>query len=95
MNPRTNAAITADLLQVAVDAQWSGKRNTACGCHPEYESACPECGALRYPSRGAPETHDNGCALAALIEEARAFLRAENEVIEKRGNPDEDYLEVA
>jgi hypothetical protein len=48
MNVRTNAAIICDLLRHAVDTEWSGQVNTACGCHPEYEPACPSCGAPKY-----------------------------------------------
>ena len=94
MNVRSNAAIIADLLRVVVDAEWSGRQNVACHCHPEYEDACPSCEALKYERGREDEKHAPDCALAALIEESRAFLRIENELIEGRNDPDEEYLSV-
>jgi hypothetical protein len=92
---RTNAAILADLLSHAVDTEWSGRSNVACHCHPEYEAACPSCDALKYENGREDEQHMPECALAALIEEARAFLRIVNEMIGQRNDPDEEYLRIA
>lgn len=78
MNVRTNAAIICDLLRHVVDTEWSGRCNTSCHCHPEYEAACPSCDALKYEEGREDEKHKPGCELAALIEESRAFLHAEN-----------------
>lgn len=94
MNVRTNAAIICDLLRHVVDTEWSGQRNTACHCHPEYEAACPSCSALAYERGREDKKHNEGCELEALIEESRAFLHAENELIGARNDPDEEYLSV-
>lgn len=94
MNVRSNAEIICDLLRAVVDTEWSGKCNTACHCHPEYEAACPSCDALKYQKGREDEKHEPDCELAALIEESRAFLRIENEMIEKRDDPDENYLNI-
>jgi hypothetical protein len=88
--PRTTNHIIADLLQLAIDGEWSGQVNTACHCHPEYASCCPECGALEYEHRNfgakrAHGEHEPSCKRMALIEEARAFLRVENDLAEERG----------
>jgi hypothetical protein len=91
VEPRSANQITADLLQAAIDGQWSDETNMACHCHPNYVRCCPKCGALEHPhssnnsaKRKAGE-HERGCELAALIEEARAFLRVENTLAEERG----------
>lgn len=40
---RSTNQIMADLLQLALDGEWSGRANTSCHCHPEYVACCPEC----------------------------------------------------
>jgi hypothetical protein len=90
MDPRSTNQIMADLLQLALDGEWSGQVNTACHCHAEYASCCPECEALQYrhSNFGADRTageHEAGCKRMALIEETRAFLRVENTLAEERG----------
>lgn len=90
MEPRTNSQIVADLLQVAIDSQWSDESNTSCSCHPEYTPCCPECGELAYPHVpfGSPRVegvHKPDCKRMALIRETQAFLRAENLLAEERG----------
>ena len=45
IEPRTTVQMMADLLQFAVeaDAEWSGRVNTECHCHPVYAHCCPSC----------------------------------------------------
>ena len=87
---RTVSHIVADLLTAAVRGEWAGETNMDCHCHPQYVRCCRECGALEEPhthnnpaKRRAGE-HEEGCALSVLFEEARAFLRVENDLAEKR-----------
>ena len=70
-----------ELLQLAIDDQWSGQANTSCHCHPEYTPGCPQCCAREYD--GGEHTTD--CSRNALITEVRAFLQAENDLAEARG----------
>lgn len=91
IEPRSMNQIMADLLQAAIDGQWSDETNMSCHCHPNYVRCCPKCGALEHPhdnnnpaKRKAGE-HEKGCELATLIAEARAFLRVENTIAEERG----------
>lgn len=92
---RTNIHIIADLLRFVVKTEWSGQRNTACHCHPEYSDCCPECNNFKYvpfkfnSQQSENEVHQDSCALAALIKESRAVIDAENELREKNG---EDYI---
>lgn len=88
--PRTINDIMSDLLQLAIDGEWSGQVNTSCHCHPEYSACCPECGALEYEhasfgSKRAHGEHEKDCKRMALIEETRAYLRVENTLAEERG----------
>jgi len=70
------------LLRRVVDDEWSGRYNRACHCHPEYARCCPEC---RIPEKEGPTEHEPGCERKAIIDKASAYLRAENELAEKRG----------
>lgn len=79
--PKSVNDLMSELLQIALDGQWSGEVNMRCHCHPNYVRCCPECGALEddhdnnnSAKRKAGE-HEVGCQRMALIEEARAFLR--------------------
>jgi hypothetical protein len=87
---RTTNHIVSDLLVAALRGEWSGETNLACHCHPEHVSCCRECGALEEPhsnnnaAKRRAGQHEDGCALAKLHEEARAFLRAENALAEGR-----------
>jgi hypothetical protein len=87
---RTICNILADLLQIAIDGEWSGQTNTHCHCHPEYASSCPDCGTLQYPHndsrREHPNEHKSDCKRQALIRESRAFLEVENSLAEARGD---------
>jgi hypothetical protein len=74
-DPRTHIDMMTDLLQQVVDGQWRGRKNTACHCHPEYVSCCPECDVVEDVGE-----HEATCSLRRLIEEVRAFLRAEAEI---------------
>lgn len=71
-----------ELLQLAIDDQWSGRTNTACHCHPEYTPSCEQCDAQEYASG----EHMPDCSRMKLIEEVRAYLRAENDLAEARGD---------
>jgi hypothetical protein len=86
---RTVRHILADLLQLAIDGEWSDRTNVACHCHPEYAASCPECDTLKYPRDDHYERKENehapGCKRMALINESRAFLRVENKLAEERG----------
>lgn len=94
---RSNAnGIIEALLRRVYDDQWSGRQNTACHCHPEYSSACPECHELEVPHRrnGSPFNppgwstpsgeHKSDCERKAVIDRASAFLRAENELAKEK-----------
>jgi hypothetical protein len=91
IEPRSITQIMSELLQATVDGQWSDETNMECHCHPVYVRCCPSCGALEHKDsrnnekkRKAGE-HEAGCTLYTLIEEARAYLRAENTLAEERG----------
>jgi hypothetical protein len=73
--PRTHIDMMTDLLQHVVEGQWRDKRNTSCRCCPEYVPCCPECGVDESVGE-----HEATCSLRRLIEEVRAFLRAEAEI---------------
>jgi len=86
---RTTSNIVADLLRLVIDGEWSGEFNTSCHCHPTFVPACPECMVLRrdpHASTMAYNEHKPDCSRKALIVEARAFLNAENELAEERGD---------
>jgi hypothetical protein len=87
--PRSTNDIIYDLLQIAIETQWSDRKNTSCHCHPEYAACCPECDTLLYdPSDSRHETeneHKPDCRRMALIREADAYLRVENELAEENG----------
>ena len=83
MNPRSTNQIISDLLQATIDGQWSDEHNTACHCHPVWERCCAKCKADHC------EPHAPDCKLTTLIEETRAFLRAENKLAEEQGKDDE------
>ena len=91
VEPRSHLDIVSDLLQLAIDGEWSGQVNTACHCHPEYAACCPECGALEYEhhrhfgEKRAHGEHEVNCKRQALINETRAYLRVENNLAEERG----------
>jgi hypothetical protein len=88
---RRSIEIMADLLEKTIDGQWSAEQNTACHCHPEYAAVCPECKAFRdshlfgrLAGQGG-QGHAKDCPRIVLIEEAREFLKRENEAAEARG----------
>ena len=81
--PRSHLQIVADLLQVAVDSEWTDERNEWTGDHAP---CCPACETLMYERAnrnyvGEPNKHAATCPLDALIEETRAYLRVENSLI--------------
>jgi len=87
---RSTNQIMADLLQLALDGEWSGRANTSCHCHPEYVACCPECEETEYDHSQSTfdvkqNKHKTDCKRMALIEETRAFLRVENTLAEERG----------
>ena len=82
--PWTSTDLLRELLEFAKDREWSGEYNTACRCHPEYISACPECDAPKYPREGEALMHEPGCKLAKILARAEAFLRAEDELLERK-----------
>lgn len=90
VQPRTILQIIADLLQIAVDTQWSAERNRFQG---DYGSCCPECDVLAYEDddHKRPNEHKPDCKRMALIEEVRAYLRVENKLAEERG---EDTVDI-
>jgi hypothetical protein len=78
--PRSINDIMADLLQVAIDSQWSDETNVECHCHPRYVHCCSECDILE--SEG---THKFDCKRVLLINEVRGYLQVENDLAEARG----------
>jgi hypothetical protein len=88
MSERPLPEILSDLLQAAIDGQWSGETNMACHCHPEYARSCPDCKALenrRSNYTGRAEEHEPDCPRLALITEARLYLETQNTLAEERG----------
>ncbi len=94
MSPRTTVELIADLLNHAVETEWSGTQETGCLCHPDTHCACPCCSAFESLPLDMPKNHPQvesrthlaGCTLAAIITEARAFLHGENELATMRGD---------
>jgi hypothetical protein len=77
----------ADLLQVAIDDQWSGESNIDCHCHPKYVAACKECNVREYDHHNpyTANEHKEDCKRLLLIKEVQAYLRVENILLEKQG----------
>lgn len=84
--PRTTTDLIQDLLNFVERQEWSGQVSTGCHCHPEWHDACPECRAFETPpshfrsEKVESRQHEPGCKLAALIQEAEAYLNAEEEL---------------
>jgi hypothetical protein len=76
--PRTTADIMCDMLDFAAEHEWSDDVH-AWGDY--YEKGCRDCGATKdVKLKNTPcGEHAPGCARYRLFEEARAFLRAEQE----------------
>ena len=86
IEPRTTSDIISDLLQLAIDGEWSGTGSS----YDDYANCCPECGALlrphvRFGAKEVPGEHKPDCQRMRLINEARAFLRVENNLAKERG----------
>jgi hypothetical protein len=93
---RTVSHIVSDLLQLALDGEWSGRSRQGCHCHPEYVSCCPDCDEVEYSDEeirresdgcllgNKRNPHKPDCKRMKLIEESRAFLRVENALAEER-----------
>jgi len=81
-NVRTNIDILEDLLYFVKEfAQYSGRKNTACHCHPEYIECCPTCFyTFGDHSPDYDENHKPDCRLAKLISETEAFIVVEKEL---------------
>lgn len=80
IEPRSINHIMADLLRLTIEGEWSGRSNTSCHCHPEYQSSCPECDELYEDGK-----HKPNCKRLLLIRETQAYLRVEWELAEARG----------
>ncbi len=86
--------IIADLLRIVVDRQW--QENALYMGAGDYADGCPDCKACKELSvsqerdpkaderRFERNEHREDCPAAALIEEARAYLRVENQLAEDR-----------
>lgn len=86
MEIRTVNNIISNLLQLAIDNEWSGKYNVECHCHPRYVSCCKSCDALQYDQKTYQlNKHKDDCTFNALVLETRTYLEVENELAEKRG----------
>jgi hypothetical protein len=84
IEPRTTLDIMRDLLRFTEEYEWSGRENTACHCHPEYTSACPECHVIEGEhGKDRYRTHSPDCRLHALIKETDAFIRVEESLQEE------------
>ena len=89
-----NDLVVALLCRV-VDDQWSGRCNIGWHGNPVYRPCCPECHALEEPvqqsnmPRQLDEWHQPDCTRKEIIDQARAYLRAENELAVERGEEEE------
>jgi hypothetical protein len=78
---RTTKNIVEDLLQFALEFEWVDEYHSR---WDEWSTRCPSC----YADQGKfgeedYEKHDPGCKLVALIKEAEAYIRVENEIEEE------------
>lgn len=82
--PRTNADILRDLLAATKEREWVATY-TRCGhgCCGDWSYTCSGC-------NGHEPNHEKDCRIAALIQEAEAFLRAEEEALERQA-PDRTW----
>jgi len=91
--PRTIIQIMSDLLARVIDAEWSGSVTYGCRFDQNEVAACPECLIIKYENerikqKSEPGIHLPDCKLKMLIEETKALLRAENELLEAKGDFD-------
>jgi hypothetical protein len=69
--------MVGDLLAVAREHEWVSVKITCgrgCCCYIRTDTVCPDCD-------GHQPDHTPGCGRAALMAEAEAFLRAEQEAM--------------
>lgn len=78
---RLREALETAIEKLDEDAQWSGQRNVACHCHPEYVKSCPDCGAVApndaqnsYLARPPSGKHEDGCGFVSMMAELRDAL---------------------
>lgn len=86
---RTTAAMVADLLSFLLEKEWSG---SVFAGGDYYEPGCEECGAFRdmYDKEEGRliidcKKHKDNCKINKLIEEARSFIFAENQLSKSIG----------
>jgi hypothetical protein len=78
---RTTKNIVGDLLEFALEHEWIERYNSRWN---KWSIRCDECDADRGEfGEEDYEKHDPGCKLAALIKEAEAYIRVENEIEEE------------
>jgi len=79
--PRTHADLMEDLLNFALEHEWSDDIHAG---GDYYEKGCGACGATESVKlKGVPcGEHAPGCDRYRLFEDARAFIRAEREIEE-------------
>lgn len=82
--PKSTNQIIVDMLEMLINLQWRyGEVHYG---SDRFDEVCPKCLALYNDGLGE---HKEDCDLNNVIEQTRAYLRAENEILEKNSKHEE------